>query len=127
MSKPLSPQAQAVRSAVMNHGEFRYDLLAAAALRAAADQVVPHQPTPTPGALQPGGTRMYYQEQFARWEERQLVRRDLLAIASDLEAGGLPAVDDRDAECVARWPDCINGGYDPKCCRSPKSCSCGGD
>ncbi|AEC53103.1 hypothetical protein SCRM01_157c [Synechococcus phage S-CRM01] len=34
--------------------------------------------------------------------------------------------DPRDPECIANWPDCTNGGYDPKCCRFPKSCSCGG-
>jgi hypothetical protein len=25
--------------------------------------------------------------------------------------------------CVENWPDCYTGGYDPKCCRFPKSCS----
>jgi|SRR5882724_4797786 len=28
------------------------------------------------------------------------------------------------AECVEAWPDCYSGGYDPHCCRFPKSCSC---
>ena len=28
---------------------------------------------------------MYYREQLARWEERKLTRRDLLAIAAELE------------------------------------------
>ena len=27
-------------------------------------------------------------------------------------------------ECVERWPECIEGAYDPRCCRFPKSCSC---
>jgi hypothetical protein len=27
-------------------------------------------------------------------------------------------------ECVAQWPDCHEGGYNPRCCRFPKSCSC---
>lgn len=27
-------------------------------------------------------------------------------------------------ECVERWPECHEGGYDPRCCRFPKSCSC---
>ena len=31
----------------------------------------------------------------------------------------------REAECVKRWPECESGGYDPRCCRFPKSCSCG--
>ncbi len=25
--------------------------------------------------------------------------------------------------CVEAWPDCYTGGYDPTCCRFPKSCS----
>ena len=32
--------------------------------------------------------------------------------------------DDRDPECVARWPECVPDDYDPRCCRFPKSCSC---
>jgi hypothetical protein len=32
--------------------------------------------------------------------------------------------DDRDPSCVAAWPECVVGGYDPRCCRFPKSCSC---
>lgn len=27
-------------------------------------------------------------------------------------------------ECEKNWPGCWNGGYDPRCCRFPKSCSC---
>lgn len=26
--------------------------------------------------------------------------------------------------CVEHWPDCWSDGYDPRCCRFPKSCSC---
>ena len=36
----------------------------------------------------------------------------------------VPVADDRDPECVARWPECVPDGYDPRCCRFPKSCSC---
>lgn len=32
--------------------------------------------------------------------------------------------DGRDRDCVERWPGCFSGGYDPRCCRFPKSCSC---
>jgi hypothetical protein len=32
--------------------------------------------------------------------------------------------DDRDPDCVELWPECHNGGYNPSCCRFPKSCSC---
>ena len=31
----------------------------------------------------------------------------------------------RRPECIANWPECENGTYHPKCCRFPKSCSCG--
>lgn len=31
----------------------------------------------------------------------------------------------RDTACVETWPGCHEGGYDPRCCRFPKSCSCG--
>lgn len=34
-----------------------------------------------------------------------------------------PRTDDRDPDCVARWPGAYDGGYDPRCCRFPKSCS----
>ncbi|WP_295102943.1 hypothetical protein [uncultured Microbacterium sp.] len=34
-------------------------------------------------------------------------------------------VDERDAECVKAWPSCHDFGYDPACCRFPKSCSAG--
>jgi hypothetical protein len=33
--------------------------------------------------------------------------------------------DGRDPACVDTWPDCVDGAYDPRCCRYPKSCSCG--
>jgi hypothetical protein len=36
-------------------------------------------------------------------------------------------VDARDPKCVERWPDCHSEGYDSRCCRFPKSCSCGGE
>ncbi len=26
-------------------------------------------------------------------------------------------------DCVERWPECSTFGYDPRCCRFPKSCS----
>lgn len=33
--------------------------------------------------------------------------------------------DGREPECVEAWPECEMGKYDPRCCRFPKSCSCG--
>lgn len=26
--------------------------------------------------------------------------------------------------CVEVWPECVDGEYNPACCRFPKSCSC---
>lgn len=43
-----------------------------------------------------------------------------------IEALNAEPPDNRDPECVKQWPDCHDGGYDPRCCRFPKSCSCGG-
>lgn len=36
---------------------------------------------------------------------------------------GIP-VERRLKSCVENWPGCYEGGYDPSCCRFPKSCSC---
>jgi len=43
---------------------------------------------------------------------------------SEPEAG---AVRGRKTACVEAWPECWDGGYDPRCCRFPKSCSCGAE
>lgn len=56
---------------------------------------------------------------------------ELLNRVAALEAAAAPvpappAPDTRDPDCVQRWPDCYSGGYDSRCCRFPKSCSCGG-
>jgi len=32
--------------------------------------------------------------------------------------------DKRDPSCVAKWPECVDGDYNPMCCRFPKPCSC---
>ena len=34
--------------------------------------------------------------------------------------------DTRLKECIEQWPECREGTYNPRCCRFPKSCSCGG-
>ena len=75
MTEPLSPAAKAIDFAVYGPGPgaTRRDL-AAAALRAAADQVVPDD------AVEP---RNYLPMAM----ECQRIRRDLLAIAAELEAG----------------------------------------
>ena len=71
----LSPAAQAVLDAVEDHGKFVYRNLAAAALRAAADQVVPEEP------LNGGNQRWMYER-----DTRQESRTQLLAIAAELES-----------------------------------------
>lgn len=35
-----------------------------------------------------------------------------------------PTVKARLRSCVEAWPDCHTFGYNPACCRFPKSCSC---
>jgi hypothetical protein len=77
----LSPAAQAVldaaAKAVLAHPRLNLEHIAAAALRAAADQVVPEEQTIPDGDLT---------EQAYRSDERAGVRRDTLAIAAELEA-----------------------------------------
>lgn len=34
-------------------------------------------------------------------------------------------VDERTSDCVEKWPESVDGDYDPRCCRFPKSCSAG--
>jgi hypothetical protein len=79
----LSPAAQAVRDAAFSaywsaEQEAPNDegMIAAAALRAAADQVVPEEP-------------LYGGDQRWMWERdaRQACRKKLLAIAAELEGG----------------------------------------
>ena len=74
-STPLSPQAQAVLDAVEEHGKFSYRNLAAAALRAAADQVVPP-------ALE---EEFIDRNQALPLTKMVEIRRKLLAIAAELE------------------------------------------
>lgn len=50
-----------------------------------------------------------------------------LPVPDTAKEGNRPAlVDNRDPECVKVWPGCHTFGYDPACCRFPKSCSAGG-
>jgi hypothetical protein len=77
----LSPAAQAVLDAVLNEAsplsEQRQQRMdAAAALRAAADQVVPYEKAPN---LMRG-------HDLERLAQRQHTRRQLFAIAAELEA-----------------------------------------
>lgn len=89
----LSPQAQAVKDAVIalytdqqqiRDWGWRLDApTVAAALRAAADQVVPVEVCLRRG-MRPGGTGSIAQDEF-RQDQRQETRRRFLAIAAELE------------------------------------------
>ena len=80
---PLSPAAQAVLNAFLGDAEhtgLQMDDMrenVAAALRAAADQVVPDEGD--------RWTRDMRGDAWTRWEERKLTRADLFAIAAELE------------------------------------------
>jgi hypothetical protein len=89
----LSPVAQAVLDAANGFNSYGPDdvlnesrWIVAAALRAAADQVVPHQSEPPCGEDEPWPPS--YQLMIdARWEQRQQTRFEILAIADELEKG----------------------------------------
>ena len=74
----LSPAAQAVRDAAFEPWQSTDtpESIAAAALRAAADEVVPEEP------LHGGDQRWMYER-----DARQDTRRKFLAIAAELEGG----------------------------------------
>ena len=74
MTKPLSPAAQAVLDA-FESSKFADAYALAAALQAAADQVLPEEP------LHGGDQRWMYERDI-----RQESRKKLLAIADELEA-----------------------------------------
>jgi hypothetical protein len=72
--QPLSPAAQAVLWAGLGHDSDR--LVIVAALRAAADQVVPQTPT----------SKYLEDYESGVWEANHDARTGLLAIAAELEA-----------------------------------------
>ena len=81
MTKPLSPSAQAVMDACTDAPiqiNWATKLAAAAALRAAADQVVPISPKPDDTFCIPPVATM-------AWMRESNIRRHLLAIAAELE------------------------------------------
>jgi hypothetical protein len=75
MTVPLSPSAQAVRDAFFN-GPDDFTASIAAALRAAADQVVPEESKIPEGDLT---------EQAYRHDERHGIRTAFLSIATELD------------------------------------------
>jgi hypothetical protein len=81
----LSPAAQAVYDAYCKEADNPYYYERSglvAALRAAADQVVPDEPAPT--GMRPAGD--VYSAREIRRGQRQKTRSQLLAIAAELEA-----------------------------------------
>mgnify|MGYP003346815664 CR=1 FL=1 len=72
----LSPAAQAVLDGIREICPAPADEIAAAALRALADQVVPEEP------LHGGDQRWMYER-----DTRQIARKKILAIAAELEGG----------------------------------------
>ena len=89
MTTPLSPAADAVLDAYMNNcgwldGPLEKDYrCAAAALRAAADQVVPEGPKPSANS---DYHLMNWTKSLDQYYQRQATREELLAIAAELEA-----------------------------------------
>jgi hypothetical protein len=88
----LSPQAQAVKDAVLalysdeKVRKFGWQLdvrTVTAVLRAAADQVVPWQPEPTEESV---GPTIDFGYAWALFSKTNDVRQELLAIADELEA-----------------------------------------
>lgn len=93
MAKPLSPAAQSVLDAANGASSYGPDdclndapRIAAAALQALADQVVPGESPPS-GGMRPGGTGMLTLDE-AQGFQRATTRRRILAIAAELEGRG---------------------------------------
>jgi hypothetical protein len=86
----LSPAAQAVLDEVLykmcaGESESYAQMIAAATLRTAADQVVPERIEPPCGEHEPW-PQSYQLMSDSKWEQRQQTRAELLAIAAELEA-----------------------------------------
>jgi hypothetical protein len=83
MAEPLSPAAQAVLDSMyevnMDFNDENH-AIAAAALRAAADQVVPEEQEPVPDV-----DSVVEMQGWARVSQRQRTRSQFLAIAAELE------------------------------------------
>jgi hypothetical protein len=82
---PLSPAAQAVLSAFLGATPTPGVQELAAALRAAADRVVPDEQRPPRRGVRPGGTGALTPEEGAE-DQRAATRRHLIRIATELGA-----------------------------------------
>ena len=83
MTKLLSPAAQAVLDATDYPEDWATRIRVAAALRAAADQVVPDGPKPSGNS---DFHLMNWTKALDQYYQRQQTRDELLAIAAELEA-----------------------------------------
>ena len=83
MTTPLSPATQAIIDASNCAGSRCVQLHIAAALRAAADQVVPKGPKPSANS---DYHLMNWTKSLDQYYQRQATRDELLAIAAELEA-----------------------------------------
>jgi len=99
----LSPAAEAVLDAANNSSAYGPEdclnearQIAAAALRAAADQVVPDEPRAPRRGMRPGGTGALSPDEGAE-DQRGATRRKLLAIAAELGGRLTPKQQARDA------------------------------
>jgi hypothetical protein len=82
----------------------------------------------TGGQVKPGIFRVTLNTSALEYARAVLARYGRPAIAPIPLSERAPeegVTDDRDPECVQRWPECEDGAYDPRCCRFPKNCSCG--
>jgi hypothetical protein len=84
MTEPLSPAAQAVLDAAYALPLKKGQPSLAAALRAAADQVVPKEQRPPRRGMRLGGTGALSPDEGAE-DQRAATRRKLLGIAAELE------------------------------------------
>ena len=95
MAEPLSPQAQAVLDAAFSaywsaeiEAPNDEGVIAAAALRAVADQLVPIKEEPAePPGYGVGHEPTEYVQDWTCWHVRRQLRHKFLAIAAELEGG----------------------------------------
>lgn len=84
------------------------------------------QPVPAPASDGERESVATALEEEAQWFEHGQKTAVVMRRAAALLRQSAPVAvpDTRSPECVAAWPDCCDGMYDPRCCRFPKPCSC---
>jgi dCMP deaminase len=73
-----------------------------------------------------GISMVYYDEEYRDPSGRELLQSAGVGCyqVEDVAGTDIGGQYERNPQCVANWPECFSGGYDPRCCRFPKSCSC---